>query len=160
MRITIETEQIVATAIITGEQLAAINKIINPEPKEYKIFFAQGDDKFTEKILQYREYAGTVLAKDLDEAFDKSQNGNDKEWELLSRRSTSVGDFISDGENMYMVASQGFTFICKVSVDSTFDTIHMMNEQLAMDNERECDVYYQMQMIDELIQQEEETKLS
>lgn len=151
MRITIYTDNIVASATITDEQLSAINKIISPEPKKYKIFFAQGPDRFTEKVSQYREYAGSVLAKDLDEAFAKSQNGNDKEWESLSRRSTSVGDFISDGQNMYMVASQGFTLVCSVSVDSTFDIIYNMNEQLSMDDEKEFNEQLKMDIVDDMI---------
>jgi hypothetical protein len=122
------------------------------QPKRYNIFFARDNDQFTEKVSQYRSYAGNVEASSLEEAFAKSQNGNNSDWDDYNTRSTSVGDFISDGENMYMVASQGFTPICKVSVDNTFEIVNLMNEQLAIDEEREFNEQLKMDMVDDMIQ--------
>lgn len=159
MNIRIFTDDIFASATINEQQLSAINKIISPEPKEYRIFFAQGNDQFTEKELQYREYAGSVMAKDLHEAFAKSQNSNDAEWEKLGRRSTSVGDMISDGENMYMVASQGFKLVGSVLLDQTQEIIESYNhqhlhEEIQRFNEYEMEYNQQMQMemVEDMIQ--------
>lgn len=55
------------------------------------------------------ECIGTVEANSIVDAFRLSQNDFNEEYASLDRRSTSVGDIITDGDNHYMVKGTGFS---------------------------------------------------
>ena len=58
--------------------------------------------------IHKRTVKGEVMAKDLDDAFTKSQNGVTDEWEKFKARSCSVGDVIEVDGKFFFVADMGF----------------------------------------------------
>ena len=75
---------------------------------QYHIFHSVGPRMFSETVKQPREYVGFVEASSLEDAFAKSQNG-DNPWNPYQPcRSTSVGDVIQDNSGFYMVLGLGF----------------------------------------------------
>ena len=54
------------------------------------------------------ECIGSVEAKHINDAFRLAQNDFNDEYSSLNRRSTSVGDIITNDDNHYMVKSMGF----------------------------------------------------
>lgn len=54
------------------------------------------------------ECIGSVEANGIADAFKLAQNDFNEEYASLGRRSTSVGDIITDGETHYMVKGTGF----------------------------------------------------
>ena len=75
--------------------------------QEFKIWHATSAGAFFEIEQQHRVLAGTVMARDCDEAFTKSQNFGEH-WNLDKPcRSTSVGDVT----NTPMVISWCWAFV-------------------------------------------------
>ena len=69
---------------------------------------------FTEHEHQPRKYAGYVMAGDMEEAVELSQNSA-KEWNPVNpQRSTSTGDIVQDDYGFYMVCTKGFRLLCLV----------------------------------------------
>ena len=54
------------------------------------------------------EFIGTIEANSLPEVFKLAQNDFNGEYASLGRRSTSVGDVITDGETHYMIKGNGY----------------------------------------------------
>ena len=76
---------------------------------QYYIHQAEGEGKFTETVNQPRKYVGFVEADSLEEAFQKSQNGDQSNWNnIFPCRPTSVGDIIQGPYDFYMVTNSGF----------------------------------------------------
>lgn len=67
---------------------------------------------FTEKLEQPREYVGFILAKDLNDAWEKSQNDFNPHYAMYGKRSTSVGDMLMDETGFYLVKNSGFDLVC------------------------------------------------
>jgi hypothetical protein len=81
--------------------------------KMYHIYHAINKKyMFTEHEKQPRKYIGFVLAKDMNEAYNLSQNDFNPEYRQYKARSTSVGDLIQDNYGFYMVANEGFKLLC------------------------------------------------
>ena len=54
-----------------------------------------------------KKYAGFVRAKSLREAYRKSQHVEGSDWDT-SERSTSIGDMLQDGDDLYLVMPNGY----------------------------------------------------
>jgi hypothetical protein len=101
----------------TSPYMEALEEAICPEKKDvlkqYHVYHAINKQyRFTETEKQPREYAGFVLAKNMEEAFKLSQNDFSPEWQKYGVRSTSVGDIIQDDYGFYMVCGTGFKLLC------------------------------------------------
>jgi len=98
----------------TPEDIGAFQ---GPQPilKMFHIYHSMNKKyMFSEHEHQPREYIGYVMAKDIDDAFVKSQNDFGEEYREYKKRSTSVGDLIQDDYGFYMVCNIGFKLICLV----------------------------------------------
>lgn len=69
-----------------------------------------------------------VEAENLVRSFYRAQNGFNKEYALMGRRSTCVGDLITDETNVYMVFSNGYRKINPKS--ELFNTIMELDKAL------------------------------
>lgn len=105
---TVPMHKIARTANEVGVEQSVIDT-----PKIYHIFLAiDSSSLFTEEEFQIRRYAATVIAKDLEDAFKKSQNDFNPDYAKKGVRSCSVGDLIQDNDGFYMVCASGFKLIC------------------------------------------------
>lgn len=88
----------------------------------YTIYHSTGKERFTEAPEQPRKEVGTVEANNLNEAFQRAQNGVlfKGHWNLDKPcRSTSVGNVIADEEgNQFLVLGMGFQQIGKTFEDA------------------------------------------
>jgi len=82
--------------------------------KQYAIYHAVTmGDQLCPLVIQAREYIATILADNLDKAFELSNNTR-YNWHPSARsRSTSIGDVILDVETgePYLMMPMGFTGI-------------------------------------------------
>ena len=85
-------------------------KSLNKVMKIYNIYHPIDGQLNTEcKYYAYMyECIGSVEAKHINDAFRLAQNDFNEEYASLHRRSTSVGDIITDGNGYYMVKAMGF----------------------------------------------------
>lgn len=67
---------------------------------------------FTETEKQPRKYVGSVMARDMEQAFMYAQNDFNEAYKKYGQRSTSVGDIVQDDHGFYMVMNMGFKLIC------------------------------------------------
>ena len=82
-------------------------------PKLYQIFLSvESSSIYTEEEFQIRRFAGTVIAKDLEDAFLHAQNDFNPDYAKNKVRSCAVGDIIMDDHGFYMVCESGFKLIC------------------------------------------------
>jgi len=97
----------------TPQEIGVDQKVDSDQLKLYHIFLAvESSSTYTEEEFQIRKYAATVIAKDLEEAFKKSQNDFNPDYAKKNVRSCSVGDLIQDNDGFYMVCASGFKLIC------------------------------------------------
>ena len=78
---------------------------------KYSIYHPIGDmNDIAKSFDRTFMFVATVTARDLEEAFYKSQNGHDAAYTELPLRSTSVGDIIRkiDDDTCHMVMGFGF----------------------------------------------------
>jgi hypothetical protein len=83
------------------------------------------------------ECIGSVEAKHINDAFRLAQNDFNEEYASLNRRSTSVGDIITDGNGHYMVKSLGFAscdprllqYVCPTVKVSRLNTLIQNNQE-------------------------------
>ena len=98
----------------------------------YAIYHAVSDKRFTETLDQPRVFVGTVDARSLQDAYNKSQNVHES-WNMSSPcRSTSVGDAICSTFNgmYFMVSGTGFRTLGKDMKISKPNTLKTELEQL------------------------------
>lgn len=69
---------------------------------------------FTDRERQTRKYVGSVMAKDLDDAFRMAQNDFNEDYRKYKVRSTSIGDLIQDDYGFYMITGIGMKLLCLV----------------------------------------------
>lgn len=103
---------------INGNHPLPVNPIVleNSPLKMFHIFHAINKVfMYTEKLEQPRKYVGWVMAKDLNDAWEKAQNDFNSDYARYGARSTSVGDVIQDPEALYLVKNTGFEKICDLN---------------------------------------------
>src|SRR6516164_9115301 len=71
------------------------------------------------------EYIGQVLAKNIEESIFASQNFLNPDYQKLGRRSTTIGDVISDGTQIVIVMREGLGVLRETS--KLYDRIRKMD---------------------------------
>jgi len=78
--------------------------------RKFGIYHPKGGELNTtcklEKIVY--EHVALVEAENLVRSFYRSQNDFNKDYAALGKRSTSVGDIVTDDETAYMILGNGF----------------------------------------------------
>ena len=96
--------------------------------RQFDIYHATGADRFTETEVQPRELVGSVLADNIDQAYERSQNLS-SDWNPDKPcRSTSMGDIIQDGDKQYLVCGLGFRLLGKAAEEQRADAILKWNQ--------------------------------
>lgn len=79
--------------------------------KSFHYYLCTDENKMFKQIeTQPRIYVGTLMAKDLNDAFVRGQNEN-PEYKAFNNRSVSVGDMILEDNNFYMVCGIGYKLV-------------------------------------------------
>lgn len=93
----------------------------------FRVWFATGPDRFTDKLDQQREVVGYVEANSLEHAFMQTQNIGRNWCEDKPLRSSSVGDVFESDQGFFMINGTGFTLLETMSKNeseqSSFETL-------------------------------------
>lgn len=95
----------------------------------FRVWFATGPDRFTDKLDQQREAVGYVEANSLEHAFMQTQNIGRNWWnEDKPLRSSFIGDVFETEEGFFMIDRTGFILLDTMSKNeseqSSFETLN------------------------------------